>query len=203
MAKYTSLSISYLLIFLFYKCYFYSILLHEYLHLSFMTLWNFQFYSKGSGIRSEVVKCIESDKWYQSESVSPSFLHWVAKKECESLWSDVVWVFIAVWTNILTLQPGFTLTVPDPDVPSEPVLLFDKDLSGDRGIFLNRNWDFIILESKLLFYLIGGWKKWMRLTKGCRKVHRLRVSCWHLLCVDLVLPFYFHDLLLFPLVPFS
>lgn len=32
-------------------------------------------------------------------------------------------------------QLGFTLTGPGSDVPSEPVLLFGKDLSGDRVIF--------------------------------------------------------------------
>lgn len=43
----------------------------------------------------------------------------------------------------------------------------------------------------------------MRLTKGCRQVDRLRVSCRHLLRVDLVLPFHFDNFLLLLLFSFN
>lgn len=121
------------------------LLLHGYLDLPFIIhfgICNFTPQVQGSGL-----------KWqsFGSGCLCLSFPCWVEKKLCESLCNDVVCHALLLWTTSShsggRTQPGFTLTVPDPDVPSEPVLLFGKDLSGDRVIFLNNSWDFIIFKS--------------------------------------------------------
>lgn len=89
-----------------------------------------------------------------------------------------------------------TLPGPDPDVPSEPVSLFCKDLAGDRVMFWKWKHTGIISDSKASWYLI--WENWTRLTEGHRQVHGLRWCSRHLLRVDLVLPLYFDNFLFFP-----
>lgn len=176
----------------------------------FTTQRNLQWYSRGSGNRFEVIVCQILQRHSNRNCLFVLVLGPGRKDrlrgECVSVWSRAVWAYTtavqpSLVDHILTFTSQDTtriqsLTVPAPDVPSEPESLFDTDLSGDRVIFLKN-------ESKVLLYVRRGWKKWMRLTKGSRQVNRLGVCCRHLLCIDLVLPFNFHHFLLFAFIPFS
>lgn len=168
------------------------LLWHVYLDLPFTTHFGFCVFNpqvQGSGLKWQWLSG-SCSQWF----LCLSFPCWVEKiKFCESLWKGVVCRALLLWTTSShsggRTQPGFTLTLSDPDVPSEPVLLFGKDLQGDRIIiFLSKSWDFIIFKSPKCYriWLVDAGSGW-----GSPKVAERSTGWEYVLGISSVLILFF------------
>lgn len=100
--------------------YFHKLLLSWFTNQPFNTFWDLQVFSQSSGIRLSVRLCSYG---------------WAVEKAFAIIQCVVFYCYGSFLHSHTAAQTGLPLTAPYPGVPSGPVLLFGRDLLGDKVIF--------------------------------------------------------------------